>query len=288
VVIAVLALVPAAPAFSADPATPPTVDAHLQFVVGGVVDDFTSGAEEPIYASMPAELLVTLGGMEQIWRGDVNVPGVWSANQWWAGGGPGLLAAGEVFGVATTLDMAHDLQVNNYDGTFGGGTGVSDHWTIEATNPGDPDATTTAVVGAYPMVYQEDGTDLTMNRPDADITTRGRWRSSYCDCWLGGEVLRTWQKWARMTFTIDAIDSQVAAVVMPMAPNRGEARIKLDGVNQGRVDTYSPTRDNRIIMWQTPPLEAGTHTIEVINLATEGRPRIDVDAFLVTYGNVEP
>ena len=57
---------------------------------------------------------------------------------------------------------------------------------------------------------------------------------------------------------------------MPTAPNRGQARIKLDGINQGRIDTYSETKANRVIVWQTPPLEAGTHTIEVINLATEG------------------
>jgi hypothetical protein len=283
-----LALVPAAPAFSADPATPPIVDAHLQFVIGEVVEPFTSGADEPIYASMPAKLLVTLGDMDNIWRGDVNVPGTWAAYVSLAGSGPGLFAAGDLYNPATTIDMTHDLGVTNYDGTFGGGSGVYDHWTIEATNPGDPDATTMVVVGAYPRVYQEDGIDLTGNRPDADITTKGKWRTSYCDCWLGGKVLRTWQKWARMTFTIDAIDGQVVAVVMPMAPNRGEAKIKLDGVNQGRIDTYSPTRDNRIIMWQTPPLDAGTHTIAVINLATEGRPRIDVDAFLVTHGNIEP
>ena len=69
-----------------------------------------------------------------------------------------------------------------------------------------------------------------------------------------------------------------------MAPNRGEARIKLDGANQGRIDTYSPTSQNRIVMWQTPPLEAGVHTVTIVNLATEGRPRIDVDAFLADLG----
>ena len=219
---------------------------------------------------MPAELLVTLGDMDNIWRGDDNIPATWATYVSLAGSGPGLFAAGELYDPATTIDMTHALQISNYDGTFGGGTGVYSHWTVEATNPGDPDATIATAVGAYPTVYQEDGTDLTGNRADADITTRGRWRSSYCDCWLGGEVLRTWRKWARMTFTIDANEGQIVAVVMPMAPNRGEARIKLDGVTQGRVDTYAPASENRIIMWQTPPLEAGIHTIAVINLATEG------------------
>ena len=82
----------------------------------------------------------------------------------------------------------------------------------------------------------------------------------------------------------EVTEGQVIAVVMPMAPNRGEAKIKLDGVNQGRIDTYSQTKMNRVVMWQTPPLEAGVHTIAIINLATEGHPRIDVDAFLLTGG----
>ncbi|MDJ0961948.1 MAG: hypothetical protein QNJ88_14940 [Acidimicrobiia bacterium] len=288
VLIAVLALAPAAPAFSTDPATAPEVDIELKFVVGGVVEQYTGGGDEEVYASMPVELLAEFGGMERISRGGEAVPGSWVLEEWYAGGGPRILTTGEVYDSATSVELTHELRITNYDGTFGGGSGVYGHWTLKATNPGDPDTTTTAHVAAYPDVFQEDGTDLTSNEPDADITTRGKWRSSYCDCWLGGEVLRTWQKWARMRLTIDAIDGQVVAVVMPMAPNRGQAKIKLDDVYQGRVDTYSPTRDNRIIVWQTAPLQAGTHTIDVINLATEGRPRIDVDAFLVTYGNVEP
>ncbi len=289
VLIAVLALLPAAPAFSADPATPPEVDAHLQFVIGGVVDPFTSCDQHPIYAGFPAELHVGFSGLDAQWVDDVLEQGSWGVEQFVAGGpSGGPFASGLLADPDTTLTMVYPVRTNNYDGDCGGGSAVLDRWEIEATNPGAPSATTRTIVGAYPVVYQEDGTDLTMERPDADITTRGKWRSSYCDCWLGGEVLRTWQKWARMRLTIDAIDGQVVAVVMPMAPNRGVAKLKVDDVYQGRVDTYSPTRDNRIIVWQTAPLDAGTHTIDVINLATEGRPRIDVDAFLVTYGNVEP
>jgi len=55
----------------------------------------------------------------------------------------------------------------------------------------------------------------------------------------------------------------------------------VDPFRTRRVDTYSETKANRVIVWQTLPLAAGTHTIEVINLATEGRRRIDVDAFLM-------
>ena len=186
VFIAVLALVPAAPAFSADPATPPEVDAHLQFVIGGVVNDFTSSGEDPVYASMPAELLVSLSGFEGVWAGSERRMGTWATYVSAAGSGPGLFASGEVYEPATSLDMTHALLITNYDGAYGGGSGVYDHWDVEATNPGDPDATTAVAVGAYPNVFQEDGTDLTMNRPDADLAIKGKSRESYCDCWLGG------------------------------------------------------------------------------------------------------
>jgi hypothetical protein len=35
------------------------------------------------------------------------------------------------------------------------------------------------------------------------------------------------------------------------------------------------------VMWQTPPLPAGEHTLQVVNLATPGHRRIDVDAFMI-------
>ena len=99
---------------------------------------------------------------------------------------------------------------------------------------------------------------------------------------FGGHTAWTNRRWSRMTLTATVSEGQVIAIVMPMAENRGEARIKLDGVKAADVDTYAEgPRQHRIVMWQTGPLTAGEHTIEVINLGTEGHPRIDVDAFMI-------
>ena len=46
------------------------------------------------------------------------------------------------------------------------------------------------------------------------------------------------------------------------------------------VDTYASINTNRIVMWDKGLLRTGDHTIKVVNLATSGRPRIDIDAYI--------
>ncbi len=282
--VAMLTITPAAPAVSADHTEPvPEITAVLEFVLGEAV--FVGQLTE--YASAEAVLTASFGGLEEAVTSTGNVRADWLIRRDHFGAPSHVLALGEVAQGEIDVVVSVPRSISDYDGDAGGGAGRKHSWYVGATDyrHGVHNELT---VGAQMQVFQEDGTDLTMERPDANITTKGPWRESFCDCWLGGKVLRTSKKWARMTYTFEASEDQVVAIVMPMAPNRGKAKIKVDGVRRGTVDTYSPTRDNRIVVWQTEPLEAGVHTITVINLATEGRPRIDVDAFLRTQGYVDP
>lgn len=71
------------------------------------------------------------------------------------------------------------------------------------------------------------------------------------------------------------------AVVMPYGPGRGKAQIWVDGVLATTVDTYRSTLAyRRIVYSRTWPTKA-THVIKVVVLGTSGRPRVDLDAFLV-------
>ena len=276
--IAVLTLLPAAPAISAlQPATAPSVEATLMFEIGDVIDAFQpdDDVEYAYTRSMVLDAEVT--GLER---------GTWSIEGIPRGGPPWEIASGEARWPDTVIaPTIRSLSITDDDGTYGGGSTLNSHWVIEGTNPGTPDATATTILGAKMYVVQQNGEILGAYGPDTfAVTTKGKWLERNCKCWLGGTDIRTLQKWARVEFTVDADEGQVIAVVMPMAPNRGEAKIKLDGVNQGKIDTYSTVKRNRVVMWQTPPLPAGTHTVSVINLATEGRARIDVDAFVMTEG----
>lgn len=70
---------------------------------------------------------------------------------------------------------------------------------------------------------------------------------------------------------------------MEKAPNRGSADVYVDGVKKATVNTYSSTTAHRVIVWQTV-LAAGAHVVKVVNRATAGHPRIDLDAVLNPAG----
>lgn len=70
------------------------------------------------------------------------------------------------------------------------------------------------------------------------------------------------------------------AWVTTTGPNEGSARIFIDGVYFQTVSTYSPTTHYRRTVWQHRFGSLSGHTITIVNVATHGHPRIDVDADL--------
>ena len=73
---------------------------------------------------------------------------------------------------------------------------------------------------------------------------------------------------------------EVAALVMQKGPGRSRLNVLVDGVKKATLDSYAPSDSFRNVVWQTH-LTAGPHTITVQNLATPGRPRIDLDGVLL-------
>jgi hypothetical protein len=67
----------------------------------------------------------------------------------------------------------------------------------------------------------------------------------------------------------------LTAVLAAPAATAGTA----DGKAIAIVNTHSATTVNRVVVWQKW-MPAGTHSIKVVNLATPGHQRIDIDAFL--------
>ena len=264
-------------AMPAAQAAPPAVEGGIEFVIGSQVDhDYRSDIPWDV-AYADAVLNIELGAFD-----DVSPPGTWSVETWFAGMAPDELASGSVGALGLELDLTVPIGVTDYEDDFGGGTFAVTHYEVEAANGAGE--TTTRNVSAPIVVVQENGKNARFDalEPGTLITTRGRWRTSTWDFWLGGESAWTTKRGSRMWFTATVSEGQVIAIVMPLGQNRGEARVKLDGANQGKIDTYvaGPTQ-HRTIVWQTPPLAAGSHTIEVINLATPGHPRIDIDAFMI-------
>jgi hypothetical protein len=69
---------------------------------------------------------------------------------------------------------------------------------------------------------------------------------------------------------------------MERAANRGKARVLIDGQAAGTIDTYATTTTHRSVVWTGRIPVEGLHTLSVVNLASEGHERIDIDAVLVS------
>jgi FlaG/FlaF family flagellin (archaellin) len=118
---------------------------------------------------------------------------------------------------------------------------------------------------------------------DAAMGYSKGWSVSHCTCFSGGTTHFTTTKNATVTFrTATPIDASGVrlALIMAKAPNRGSAAVYVDGVLKATISTYSKTNVNRAIVYQLLLPGSATHVVKVVNLATAGHPRIDVDATL--------
>ena len=78
---------------------------------------------------------------------------------------------------------------------------------------------------------------------------------------------------AKLTFRGRAI-----AIVAPVGPTRGSARIYVDGVYRGTVSFRLSTNRSRRVVYTTTLSSLGTHSIQ---LRLSGNGRIDLDTFVV-------
>ena len=95
---------------------------------------------------------------------------------------------------------------------------------------------------------------------------------------LGGSALYATRAgaWLRYRFTGSAV-----ALVGARGPTRGTAAIYVDGAYVRTVDAYAPSASGRWILFARRLDPTRTHVIELRLKGTWGRPRFDVDGFLV-------
>lgn len=124
--------------------------------------------------------------------------------------------------------------------------------------------------GGYTNVYSDYGP-----------TVPAGWSRTSCTCAIGDSMIRTSTKNAALTTVVNGLGSnRHVALVMAKGPGRGQAAIYFDGVYATTVDTYASVNTNRVVVWDKGLVGTGNHTIKVVNLATAGRSRVDVDALL--------
>jgi hypothetical protein len=94
----------------------------------------------------------------------------------------------------------------------------------------------------------------------------------------GGTSLysRTRGAWVEHSFTGRAL-----ALVGSKSPLRGMAEVFIDGALVTTVDLYRSTAAHRQIVFTRSWATTRPHTLKLVVLGTSGRPRVDVDAFVI-------
>jgi hypothetical protein len=165
----------------------------------------------------------------------------------------------------------------DYDGSFGGGSvTVYGLWVTAHDCAGN---TTTKSTRTHAVVTQENGSSATAPG-EVTLTYRGAWSTANYADFSGGHTRRTTAKGASVTIrVVTAHKGEHLALVMEKSPTRGTASVYVDGRFRTTINTYAAKTVHRVIVFDTW-LSAGPHEIEVVNNATKGHPRIDLDAVL--------
>ncbi len=180
-----------------------------------------------------------------------------------------------------TSQTSFDVRGFTYDGQCGGGPGGG-RYTVKARDHVGNTAMSRLSGSSYVRVWQQDG------KPNPPVPVRRSGRDT------SGHLADRPVRLLRRRFDVvldegrelldlrgDSQPGQTFAVVMEKNNNRGRVGIRVNGGAATTVDTYAPTGKHRVIVWQSQ-LPEGTHTITVTNQATAGRPRVDVDAVMLT------
>jgi hypothetical protein len=264
VLIAFAGALPAAASTSRD-TTPPTLALPRQaaFLQGGILDTGT----DP-YSTMP---------MYVTWQGH-DASGICGYDV-----GADTSMGPLTFIVGTQATRYSDPSASDYDGNSGGGASqLALGWIVTAHDCAGN--STSREAGLIPIVTQEDGFSPTSDA--VSIAYRGTWGTSSCTCWSAGAVRRSVQAGATATIRFASPPGATVGLVMEKAPNRGRFTLLVDGVSRATIETYARVATHRVIVWAGRLATAGNHVIQLVNLATPGRARIDLDAVLLNKDNV--
>jgi hypothetical protein len=163
----------------------------------------------------------------------------------------------------------------------GGGSWMPASWDVTARDAAGNATTHNVSGGLFRLTQDTNNFDDSYYALPATIAYAGSWSTSNCTCWSDKTTHKTTAAAASATITVTVPVGGVThlALVMAKAPDRGSAKVYIDGTLNATVDTHATTVENRIIVWQHA-LGKGTHKVKVVNVATKGHPRIDLDAVL--------
>lgn len=275
-VLATMGLGGTIPASSAADSTAPTLTTPTK---GAFVTGVQLGVGDVCNAANPNDIRL-YAPLDLTWTGSDDSGSVgYTLTEW-----NGSLGPNDV--LTNSSRTSFRTYATNHDQCWGGPDESFYEWTLEAKDPAGNSVTNTMYGGRMRLTQENGGTDDAGFATVPVISYAGAWGASQCKCWLGGAVRRTTDAGATATITPTPtttypgdVTNHHVALVTEKGPNRGKFRVLVDGKLRTTVDLYAATSKPRTVVWQTAFRTYG-HTITVENLATPGRPRIDLDAVL--------
>jgi hypothetical protein len=110
------------------------------------------------------------------------------------------------------------------------------------------------------------------------ITWKGSWATSAGTHYSGESARLATAAGASASYTFTG---RSIAWVSTFAPDRGSAKVYVDGVLVATVSTYATTTSFRRVAFAKSWSTSGYHTLRIVVVGTAGHPRVDVDALEV-------
>ena len=108
------------------------------------------------------------------------------------------------------------------------------------------------------------------------ISLDGPWEAATASYYVGGVYTKTGGASATFTFT-----GRSFGLVSRILRTRGAFEIFVDGRSQGVIDLYWRQYENSWVVFARSWASSSRHTVRIVALGTAGRPRVDLDAFIV-------
>jgi concanavalin A-like lectin/glucanase superfamily protein len=110
------------------------------------------------------------------------------------------------------------------------------------------------------------------------IRYSGTWAISRSAVYWGSQAKASSRAGARATISVTGRSVEWVA---RKGPGRGRAQVYVNGALKATVDLYASTYQNQRVVWAANWSSSATRTISIRVLGTSGRPRVDLDAFVV-------
>ncbi len=114
------------------------------------------------------------------------------------------------------------------------------------------------------------------------------WARSTCTCADGQSQTFSTTSGAWASYAETSTSGEHLGLMIAKGPTRGKFQVFLDGKLSKTIDSRASTNINRVYAWDSGPLAAGTHAVKIVNLATAGRSRIDINAMGSLQGQIVP